>query len=161
MIIGGGVNALASLVVRWDFFQPYLAAGEFGEFFAAFLWMGFLGFTMSVIAQAGFFAYLTLHQVGMNLFRTLTLWNWVQMLLILIVLVDIVVFRFAPRFRNNGRLDILYWFVNCISWWSDYNCHKKSENVRQTTCTNFNNVLYDCCNIIRMDYRLNGTSSEY
>ena len=102
MIIGGGVNALASLVVRWDFFQPYLVAGEFGEFFAAFLWMGFLGFTMSVIAQAGFFAYLTLHQVGMNLFRTLTLWNWVQMLLILIVLVDIVVFRFAPGSKTTG-----------------------------------------------------------
>lgn len=51
---------------------------------------------MSFIAQAGFFAYLTLHQVGVNVFRTLTLWNWVQMLLIVVVLVDIVVFRFAP-----------------------------------------------------------------
>ena len=57
---------------------------------------------MSVIAQAGFFAYLTLHQVGMNLFSTLTLWNWVQMLLILIVLVDIVVFRFAPGAKQQA-----------------------------------------------------------
>ena len=51
---------------------------------------------MSVMAQAGFFAYLTLHQVGVNIFRSLTLWNWVQIVLIIIVLVDIVVFRFAP-----------------------------------------------------------------
>lgn len=96
MIVGGGVTGVASLFVRWDFFQPYLVKGQIGEFIAAFAWMILLGFTMSVIAQAGFFAYLTLHQVGVNIFRTLTLWNWVQMLLIAIVIVDLVVFRFAP-----------------------------------------------------------------
>ncbi len=96
MLVGGGVTGLASLFIRWDFYQPYLTSGEIGEFLAAFSWMILLGFTMSVIAQAGFFAYLTLHQVGMNIFRTLTLWNWVQILLVVIVLVDLVVFRFAP-----------------------------------------------------------------
>lgn len=96
MIVGGGVTGVASLFIRWDFYQPYLVNGEIGEFIAAFTWMILLGFTMSVIAQAGFFAYLTLHQVGVNIFRTLTLWNWVQMLLIVIVLIDLVVFRFAP-----------------------------------------------------------------
>lgn len=100
LIIGGGVNAIAALVIRWDFFLPYLAQGEIGEFLAAFVWMIILGFTMSVIAQAGFFAYLTLHQVGVNIFRTLTLWNWVQVVLILVVLVDIVVFRFAPAAQH-------------------------------------------------------------
>ncbi|MER2191752.1 MAG: KinB-signaling pathway activation protein [Solibacillus sp.] len=102
LIIGGGVNAIAALVIRWDFFMPYLVQGEIGEFLAAFVWMIILGFTMSVIAQAGFFAYLTLHQVGVNIFRTLTLWNWVQVVLILVVLVDIVVFRFAPAAQYAG-----------------------------------------------------------
>lgn len=107
MLIGGGVNAIASLFIRWSFFKPFLTNGEIGEFLAAFVWMFILGVTMSVIAQAGFFAYLTLHQVGVNVFRTLTLWNWVQMLLILIVLVDIVVFRFAPS-AENGRDWVVY-----------------------------------------------------
>lgn len=102
LVIGGGVNAIAALFIRWDFFMPYLKQGEFGEFLAAFVWMIVLGFTMSMIAQAGFFAYLTLHQVGVNLFRTLTLWNWVQVVLILVVLVDIVIFRFAPGAKNAG-----------------------------------------------------------
>lgn len=102
LVIGGGVNAIAALFIRWDFFMPYLKQGEFGEFLAAFVWMIVLGFTMSMIAQAGFFAYLTLHQVGVNLFRTLTLWNWVQVVLILVVLVDIVIFRFAPGAQNAG-----------------------------------------------------------
>ncbi|MGE7666680.1 KinB-signaling pathway activation protein [Ureibacillus composti] len=96
MIIGGGVTGVFGLIIRWNFFQPYLASGEIGEFVAAFLWMILLGFTMSVIAQAGYFGYLTLHQVGINIFKTLTLWNWVQVLLIIILLVDLVIFRFAP-----------------------------------------------------------------
>lgn len=96
LLIGGAVTAVASLVIRWGFFKPYLVNGEFGEFIAAFAWMILLGFTMSVIAQAGYFGYLTLHQVGVNIFRTLTLWNWVQVLLIVVVLVDLVIFRFAP-----------------------------------------------------------------
>ena len=101
LVIGGGVNALAALVIRWNFFMPYLTKGEIGEFVAAFLWMIVLGFTMSMIAQAGFFAYLTLHQVGINIFRTLTLWNWVQVVFILVVLIDIVMFRFAPGAQNT------------------------------------------------------------
>ena len=96
MLIGGGINAIASLFIRWDFYKPFLSNGEIGEFLAAFVWMIILGMTMSVIAQAGFFAYLTLHQVGVNIFKSLTLWNWVQVLIIFIVLVDIIVFRFVP-----------------------------------------------------------------
>ncbi|MDI7743344.1 KinB-signaling pathway activation protein [Lysinibacillus fusiformis] len=107
MVIGGVVTGIAGIFVRWNFFQPYLASGELGEFFAAFGWMILLGCTMSVIAQAGFFAYLTLHQVGIGIFRTLTLWNWVQMLLVVILLVDLVVFRFAPN--AEGAKDWLFY----------------------------------------------------
>lgn len=96
LLIGGLVNAVASLIIRWDFYQPYLTNGEIAEFLAAVIWNIILGFTMSVMAQAGFFAYLTLHQVAVNIFRSLTLWNWVQIVLILVVLVDIIVFRFSP-----------------------------------------------------------------
>ena len=102
VVLGGLVNAVASLIIRWDFYQPYLTNGEIVEFIAAVIWNFVLGATMSVMAQAGFFAYLTLHQVGVNIFRSLTLWNWVQVVLIIIVLVDIVVFRFAPGAETAG-----------------------------------------------------------
>nr|WP_301286046.1 KinB-signaling pathway activation protein [Lysinibacillus endophyticus] len=102
LVVGGGVTAIAGIIIRWNFFQPYLAEGQIGEFLAAFVWMIVLGFTMSVIAQAGFFAYLTLHQVGIGIFKTLTLWNWVQVLLMIIVIFDLVVFRFAPSADNFG-----------------------------------------------------------
>ncbi|MEK4630295.1 KinB-signaling pathway activation protein [Solibacillus sp. FSL R7-0682] len=110
LLIGGIVNAVASLIIRWDFYQPYLVNGEFVEFLAAVVWNIVLGITMSVMAQAGFFAYLTLHQVGVNVFRSLTLWNWVQILLIIIVLVDIIIFRFAPG-ANTASDWFIYGFL--------------------------------------------------
>lgn len=101
------MTAVASLFVRWDFYWPYISTFEVDEFLATFVWMILLGFTMSVIAQAGFFAYLTLHQVGIGMFKTLTLWNWVQLLLIIIVVVDLIIFRFAPD-ANSAKDWVFY-----------------------------------------------------
>jgi len=107
LIIGGIVTGVIGLIVRWEFFSQYLSSGEYTEFLGAFLWMIFLGFTMSVVAQMGFFAYLTVHQFGVNLFRTLTLWNWVQLLIIAVVLFDLVFFRFKLAAGDTGRT-VLY-----------------------------------------------------
>nr|WP_285851985.1 KinB-signaling pathway activation protein [Sporosarcina luteola] len=107
MIIGGVVTGILGLIVRWEFFSQYLSAGEYIEFLSALLWMIFLGFTMSVVAQMGFFAYLTVHQFGVNLFKTLTLWNWVQLLIIAVVIFDLVFFRFKLTAGETGRT-ILY-----------------------------------------------------
>jgi KinB signaling pathway activation protein len=101
--IGGGITGILGLFIRWDAFQPYIVAGDFGEFIAAFVWMVFLGFTMSVVAQAGFFAYLTVHQFGVNIFRSLTLWNWVQLLIIVVVFFDLIFFRFKPAADTTGQ----------------------------------------------------------
>ncbi|MFJ7935137.1 KinB-signaling pathway activation protein [Sporosarcina sp. NPDC096371] len=103
LLIGGIVTAVMGLIVRWEFFSQYLADGEIWQFIGALLWMVFLGFTMSVVAQMGFFAYLTVHQFGVNMFKTLTLWNWVQLLIIAIVLFDLIFFRFRLTSGDTGR----------------------------------------------------------
>ncbi|GEN85202.1 KinB-signaling pathway activation protein [Sporosarcina luteola] len=107
LIIGGVVTGILGLIVRWEFFSQYLSSGEYMEALGALLWMIFLGFTMSVVAQMGFFAYLTVHQFGVNLFRSLTLWNWVQMLMITVVIFDLVFFRFKLTAGDTGRT-VLY-----------------------------------------------------
>lgn len=108
MLIGGLVTGVLGLFIRWDdAFAQYFQAGEWGEFTAAFVFMVVMGFTVSVIAQMGFFAYLTIHQMGVNIFKSLTLWNWVQILLIVIVIFDLVVFRFRPGTASTSQL-ILY-----------------------------------------------------
>ncbi|QUW20333.1 KinB-signaling pathway activation protein [Sporosarcina sp. Marseille-Q4063] len=103
LLIGGFVTAVAGLIVRWEFFSDLLAAGETWQFIGALLWMVFLGFTMSVVAQMGFFAYLTVHQFGVNIFKSLTLWNWVQLLIIAVVLFDLIFFRFRLTTEDTGR----------------------------------------------------------
>lgn len=107
LLIGGVVTAVAGLIVRWEFFLGYLQSGEIWQFIFALLWMVFLGFTMSVVAQMGFFAYLTVHQFGVNIFKTLTLWNWVQLLIIAVVLFDLIFFRFRLTSEDTGR-SLLY-----------------------------------------------------
>jgi KinB signaling pathway activation protein len=103
LLIGGFSTAVVGLIVRWEFFSQYLASGEIWQFIGALLWMVFLGFTMSVVTQMGFFAYLTIHQFGMNIFKTLTLWNWVQLLIIALVLFDLIFFRFRLTTGDTGR----------------------------------------------------------
>lgn len=107
LLIGGFVTAVLGLIVRWEFFSGYIQAGEIWQFVGALLWMVFLGFTMSVVAQMGFFAYLTIHQFGVNIFKTLTLWNWVQLLIIIVVLFDLIFFRFRLTSDDTGRT-VLY-----------------------------------------------------
>ena len=98
MLIGGGITGVLGLFIRWnDVFAAPFANGAWGEFIAGFVWLVVVGMTMSLIAQMGFFAYLTIHQFGINIFRTLTLWNWVQLLIIAVVIFDLIVFRFIPN----------------------------------------------------------------
>jgi len=104
-MIGGFVTGVLALFIRWnDAFAPYLASGEYLEFAASLLWFVFLGMTMSVLSQMGFFAYLTVHQFGVNIFKTLTLWNWVQLLIIALVIFDLIKFRFMPLANTPAQL---------------------------------------------------------
>ena len=109
LLIGGIVTGVFGLFIRWDdAFAPFAERGEWGELTAAFVWMIIIGFTMSVVSQMGFFAYLTVHQFGVGIFRSLRLWNWVQVLIIAIVVFDLAFFRFASSAETAGE-QLLYW----------------------------------------------------
>lgn len=104
LLIGGAVTGILGLFIRWnDVFAAPFENGAWGEFIAGFVWLVVVGMTMSLIAQMGFFAYLTIHQFGINMFRTLTLWNWVQLLIIAIVIFDLIVFRFMPNAETAAQ----------------------------------------------------------
>ncbi len=108
ILIGGAITGILGLFIRWDdVFAEAFANGQWGEFFAGFAWMVVVGVTMSIISQMGFFAYLTIHQFGVNMFRTLRLWNWVQLLIIAIVIFDLIVFRFTPNADTTNQ-KVLY-----------------------------------------------------
>ncbi|MER2263138.1 MAG: KinB-signaling pathway activation protein [Psychrobacillus sp.] len=114
MLIGGLITGILGLFIRWDdAFAKYFESGQWSEFLAAFAFMVVMGFTVSVITQMGFFAYLTIHQMGVNIFRTLTLWNWVQLLIIAFVIFDLIMFRFRPNADTTSQV-WLYAFLLII-----------------------------------------------
>ncbi|MEC5189534.1 KinB signaling pathway activation protein [Geobacillus thermodenitrificans] len=105
LLVGGITTAAVGMVLNWKEFGQLLLSVEIVEFMAVLLWHIGVGFIFSVISQAGFFAYLTVHRFGLGMFRSL--WNAVQLVLIMFVLFDLVYFRYTA-FAANGESIIPY-----------------------------------------------------
>ncbi|MGM0847397.1 MAG: KinB-signaling pathway activation protein [Bacillota bacterium] len=105
LMIGGLVTGISGLILRWDEFAPWFSDFELGKILSVFLWLVVVGFTFSVISQMGFFAYLTIHQFGLGMFRSF--WKTVQIVVILFVLFDLIYFRF-DGFIVNGEIKYSY-----------------------------------------------------
>lgn len=108
LVIGGVAAGLAGFVFRWNQFQPLFSSFDIGEIIISFIWMIGVGLIFSVLSQAGFFAYLTVHRFGLGIFKSVSLWNSVQVLLIIFVLFDLVYLRYI-NFASKG--DALFPYV--------------------------------------------------
>jgi KinB signaling pathway activation protein len=66
--------------------------------------LGLFGFgaLFSVFSQMGFFAYLTVHRFGLGIFKSHSLWNGVQLLLVVVVLFDLFYLRYST-FHKDGE----------------------------------------------------------
>jgi len=100
-LVGGLTTALLGFVVRWNEFQQYFVELQIIDILSTFIWLLFMGFLFSVISQMGFFAYLTIHRFGLGLFKSVSLWNAVQIILILFGLFDLVYLRYV-NFAQSG-----------------------------------------------------------
>ena len=105
LLVGGIVTGILGFIIRWSEFKTYFVNVEIGAIVSSFIWLVGVGLIFSVISQAGFFAYLFLHQFGLGVFRSL--WNPVQILLIAFVLFDLVYFRFEA-FAGKGESLVPY-----------------------------------------------------
>ncbi len=83
----------------------YLSPFDFIEVVGLILFFVGLGLTFSVVSMTGFFAYLFIHRMGLNMFRSF--WPTVQVLVIAFVLFDLVYF---PYQAANGEVAI-YWYI--------------------------------------------------
>ncbi|WP_147803823.1 KinB-signaling pathway activation protein [Alkalicoccus halolimnae] len=61
----------------------------------------------TVIAQMGFFAYLTIHRFGLGVFKSASLWNKVQIVIIVFALFDLMFFRYVA-FAGEGETILGY-----------------------------------------------------
>ena len=108
LVIGGITTAIVGFIVRWNEFEPYFTGFKIFDIFSTFIWLLGMGFLFSLISQLGFFAYLTVHRFGLGIFKSISLWNGVQVVLILFALYDLVDWRYT-KFAEKG--DTLYSFA--------------------------------------------------
>lgn len=107
LFLGGIITGILGFVIRWSEFQPYFTDFNIGAILSTFIWLVGVGFIFSVVSQVGFFAYLFIHQFGLGIFRSLSLWNAVQIFLIIVVLFDLVYLRFSS-FAGEGETLLPY-----------------------------------------------------
>lgn len=99
---GGISTIITSFFVKSDGYAKALQPFDLFEFVGLFLMFLGLGLIFSIISQMGFFAYLTVHQFGLGMFKKL--WGPVQVLLIAFTLFDLVYFRY-----KNAEGDVALW----------------------------------------------------
>ena len=92
LLIGGAAAGIIGFIVRWSEFSPYFTDFNLGKILSTLAWLFGVGMIFSVISQMGFFAFLTVHQIGLGIFRSYKLWGGVQLLFILVALFDVVYF---------------------------------------------------------------------
>ncbi|MCM3570112.1 KinB-signaling pathway activation protein [Neobacillus mesonae] len=107
LLVGGVTTVIVGLIVRWHELAPFFTGFKIIDIISAIVWLFVMGFLFSVISQLGFFAYLTIHRFGLGIFKSVSLWNAVQIVLILFGLFDLVYLRYT-NFANSGESLIPY-----------------------------------------------------
>ncbi|RFU61449.1 KinB-signaling pathway activation protein [Peribacillus glennii] len=102
LAVGGFTAGIVGFAARWNEFAPMFTALDISEILSTFIWMFGVGLIFSVISQAGYFAYLTIHRFGLGIFKGPSLWNAVQLVLIVFVLFDLVYLRFITFGNGEG-----------------------------------------------------------
>ncbi|PLT35295.1 KinB-signaling pathway activation protein [Bacillus sp. V5-8f] len=102
LAVGGITAGIVGFAARWDEFAHLFTSFDIGEIVSTFIWMFGVGLIFSVISQAGFFAYLTIHRFGLGIFHGPSLWNAVQLVVIVFVLFDLVYLRFISFGTGQG-----------------------------------------------------------
>jgi KinB signaling pathway activation protein len=104
LAIGGLTTAIVGFIVRWSEFQPYFTELKILDILSTTIWLIVMGFLFSVVSQMGFFAYLTVHRFGLGIFKSPSLWNGVQVILIVFVLFDFVYLRYSAFAKAGDSL---------------------------------------------------------
>lgn len=107
LFIGGITTGFVGFIIRWGEFKPLFINVDIVGILSTLFWLVGVGFIFSVISQMGFFAYLTIHRFGLGIFRSVSRWNIVQIVLIVFALFDLVYFRYQA-FANKGDSIIPY-----------------------------------------------------
>ncbi|MCM2677644.1 KinB-signaling pathway activation protein [Alkalicoccobacillus plakortidis] len=98
LLVGSITGGIVGSILNSD----RLLGGGFANFFWGAVWAIGISAAFSLISQMGFFAYLTLHRFGLGIFKSVRLWNRIQMVVIAFVVFDLFYLRYAA-FAEAGE----------------------------------------------------------
>lgn len=104
LLIGAITTAIVGFIINWNEYVNYFADFRIINILSALFWFILWGVLYSVISQMGFFAYLTVHRFGLGIFKSVSLWNGVQVVIILFVLFDLVYLRYETFAKSGDSL---------------------------------------------------------
>ncbi|WP_191566503.1 KinB-signaling pathway activation protein [Metabacillus idriensis] len=107
LLVGGISTSIVGFALKWGEYQKFFISFDIIEILSILFWLIGVGFIFSIISQMGFFAYLTIHRFGLGIFKTASLWNAIQILLILFVVFDLIYFRYQ-LFAAEGESVVSY-----------------------------------------------------
>jgi KinB signaling pathway activation protein len=110
LLLGGISTAITGFILRWDKYESLFSSIDVAGLLSVLVLLFGVGLIFSIISQMGFFAYLTVHRFGLGIFRSVSLWNAVQVVLILFVLFDLIYFRYR-LFAEPGASLVPYILV--------------------------------------------------
>jgi KinB signaling pathway activation protein len=102
-----GIGIAASLVtgVYLMVVDPEFEMQGIGNIVVYFINMVIIGSIYSVFAQMGFFAYLTLNYIALNIIKRMEMWKIIQVILITIVVFDLVYWRYSLSDQTQSWLE--------------------------------------------------------
>ncbi|MGM7724759.1 KinB-signaling pathway activation protein [Metabacillus sp. Hm71] len=104
LLVGGIATSIIGFALKWSEYNELFLRFDFKEIISILFWLFGVGLIFSVISQMGFFAYLTVHRFGLGIFRSVSMWNLAQIVLIAFVLFDLVYFRFQLFAEENETI---------------------------------------------------------
>ncbi|MHA7768202.1 KinB-signaling pathway activation protein [Bacillus atrophaeus] len=107
LAVGALITSIVGFALKWGEYKELFINLEIGEIFSVLLWFVGVGMIFSVISQMGFFVFLTVHRFALEILRSSSLWNWLQLFLILFVAFDLMYVRFL-FFGGSGESIIGY-----------------------------------------------------
>lgn len=107
LVIGAVITTAISLVTEYDTVTKFLFQGQFGDFFAGFVFLVGYGLLIATVSQVVFYIYLFIHPLGMGIFRKA--WPYVQLLLIMYAVFDLFYLRFRQVGIDHGSTWSFIW----------------------------------------------------
>ncbi|HBU92465.1 MULTISPECIES: KinB-signaling pathway activation protein [Bacillus] len=108
LAVGAVMTSVVGFALEWGKYQKLFISFDILEIASVLFWFIGVGMIFSVISQMGFVVFLTVHRFALEIFRSHSLWNTIQLFLVIFVLFDLAYLRFLFFGENESFLPYLW-----------------------------------------------------